>query len=230
MHPDLVHLAAADSYDRELIALKGARQKADDALAAGQAADQAARAAVTAAEAALAANKARQRELNREIETYEARRTSARRVLEGGGGDPAAAERQLASVGAILDGLETELLERMDAQEALDRELLALRAAAGAASKARAELEQSQPAEVASLKASFERIVPLRDAELDAVDRVTRQKYLDVRDRRGSAVSEIVRDCCKGCNVFIQPQHVADLKRGLLVPCRGCGRWLLPPS
>ncbi|MCB9678821.1 MAG: hypothetical protein H6737_27205 [Alphaproteobacteria bacterium] len=228
MHPDLERLEAADHFDRELLALKKQKQDLESGLEAARTAAKAAKADLERLEGEDAANKARQRELQRDIERYEARLKSAERVLEGGGGDPEAAERQIAGCTEQLDLLETEALECMEKADALTDALANARRAVEETDATLARLAGAHEPAVAKLRAAFESTVPKRDAELAAVDAGTRSKYLALRDRKGSAVAKLELGACRSCRMVVQQQHLADLKRGLVVPCRGCGRWLIP--
>ncbi|MCA9568363.1 MAG: hypothetical protein KC656_10995, partial [Myxococcales bacterium] len=176
------------------------------------------------------ANKARQRELNREVESYEARRRSATRILENGTGDAAAAERQLASVAEVLDTLETELLEKMEALEELESERTQAAAdAADAAAFLEAE-KAGHDGKIAALKAKFTAILPEREATLALLDKTILGRYETLLSRRGRAIAEIVDGSCSGCQRVVRQQNIADLQRGLMYACDGCGRWLLPPD
>ncbi|MEZ4316479.1 MAG: hypothetical protein R3F61_03200 [Myxococcota bacterium] len=228
MHPDLVRLIAANRYDGELLDLKKQKRKLDEALEAARTGAEAASATLAELTAEQEANRTRQRELQRSIETYEARRKSANRVLESGGGDPEAAERQIQGCTEQLDLLETDLLETMERADTLVEALATAKASVATTSDTLAGLEAAHGPAVDALRARFDATVPLRDAELDALDVQTRGKYIVLRDRKGFAVASIEKGACHACRMVIQQQHLADLKRGLILPCRGCGRWLAP--
>jgi predicted nucleic acid-binding Zn-ribbon protein len=228
VHEDLVHLKAADGFDRRLVELKRAKQTLDDERAAAEAAVAERAAELEHLQAEQGDALAKQKALARDIEKYERRMESAERVLAGGGGDPEAAERQIAGVTEQLDRLETELLEQMERADALSSAAEVAQTTLDAARTTHEAAEAAYGPTLESLRSEFESIVPKRDAELAALDATTREKYLALRDRKGSAVAPIVRNACKACRMVVQQQHLADLKRGLVVPCRGCGRWLVP--
>jgi len=228
MHPDLVHLDAANQLDRQLLELKKQKRKLDAALAAAEKANIEAIAEHTRLRDEAAANAQRQHELQRSIEKYEARRQSAVRVLENGTGDPDAAERQVQGCSEQLDALETDLLECMENADSLATAVVSAARHEVEAAATLSELTEAHEPAIAALRSKFDSILPLRDAQLDELDRGTREKYILVRDRKGYAVAPIIAGGCKGCSMMLPNQQLADLRRGLLIPCRGCGRWLVP--
>ena len=228
MHDDLVHLEAADAFDRRLTELKAAKRKLDAGRADAKHALTNATQALEQLDAALADSDAQQKAIARETEKYERRLQSAQRVLEGGGGDPEAAERQVVGVTEQLDRLETEMLEQLERVDTLSEQREAAVATHQAATQAHQQAESAYDPAVQALRDEFNGIVPRRDAELAALDSLMRDKYISLRDRKGSAVARILRNACNACRMVVHQQHLADLKRGLVVPCRGCGRWLIP--
>ncbi len=228
MHDDLEHLAAADAFDRRLVELKRAKKKLDDERAAARQALEDATGDLERITTALDESQSKQKSLARDIEKYERRMASAQRVLEGGGGDPEAAERQIAGVTEQLDRLETEMLEQMERADTLSTEREAAEQVLATAQQTHTEAEDAYEPAVQALRDEFNGIVPRRDAELAELDSGMRDKYIGLRDRKGSAVARILRNACKSCRMVVHQQHLADLKRGLVVPCRGCGRWLVP--
>ncbi len=54
------------------------------------------------------------------------------------------------------------------------------------------------------------------------------RKYHTIRDRKGTAVAEVVGGICRGCNITLPPQMFAKLHAGtLLHQCPNCQRILL---
>lgn len=230
MHDDLVLLAEVDRQDRVVDRIRKDKQAADASVTDGRAAVKAAEAELERLKGELAASNQQLREHQRSIETYEARRTSAQRVLEGGGGDPEAAQRQLDAVADILDDLETKVLEGMERAEALAEAIQAAETAIEEAKAAKQHAEDEHPRTIAALKAEYATAKAARDKAFGELDRATQSKYEAVRQRKGRAVATIENESCKACRRVVQPKHLADLQRGLIEPCRGCGRWLIPPG
>jgi hypothetical protein len=227
MHPDLEQLRIADAHDRTLRDLRKQKKVLEERLTGARARSTAAAADVARLDHALDANAQRQRELQRTIEQYENRRTSAQRVLETGAGDADAAQRQLDGVAAQLDALETELLERMEQQESDTAARVAARAEQADADAFLEAEEVQNPIGIAGLRAKFDAVLPLRRAALDALDAHIVDRYETLVARKGRAVAEVRAGSCGACQMVVRQQHIADLRRGLVQTCGGCGRWLL---
>lgn len=230
MHPELEHLARADRCDREIRDTDRALAEADEALALAR--DRVAEAEKTLAALAeeRAAQKAQERHFERELHLYQERRASALRALEGGGGDPEAAARQLQQCEQILDRTETELLHLLEEADTLVARCGQAETALEQARDELKRLEGEHPVRVAELRARREEAVRAREEELDAVDPQVRTRYETLRERKGTAVARVEGNACSACRHTVQPQHLADLRRGLMEPCRSCGRWLVPPE
>lgn len=229
MHQDLVLLAEVDRTDRVIDRIRKDKAAADASVVDARAAVKAAHAELERLTAELEATEKEQRENQRTLEKYEARKQSAERVLEGGGGDPEAAQRQLESVTQILDDLETRLLEGMERTETLTESIQAASGEVEAAKQALTAAEEQHPQTITALKAEYATVTGEREAAYSELDRSLQSKYDAVRQRKGHAVTRIENDSCRSCHRAVGAQHVTDLQRGLVIPCRGCGRWLIPP-
>jgi len=230
MHPELEHLARADGLDREIRATDAALREAEAALAGAREQVALQEKTVSSLVTERDAQTAEERRLERELHRYRDRRTSALRVLEGGGGDPEAASRQVEQCEQILDRTETDLLQLLEEVDALCERLARARAALEEATHELAQREESHPTRMAELQSRRLELVRARDEELEQVDPATRSRYETLRARKGTAVARIEGGACSACRQVVQQQHIADLNRGLMEPCRGCGRWLLPPQ
>ncbi len=228
MHPDLMALAATDAEDRRIKAIDRALANAGARLADARAAVERATADDTAARAALAALVAAERQLQREVEEYRGNRAAAIRMLEGGHGNADAAERQRARSEAMMDDAETRSLVNLEAQDPARTAVKRAEDALAAAKAARLVAEAEVPALVATLDAERILRVAARDRALVPLDRETRSRYLAQLERKGSAVAYVKADACSACNIAVFQQHLSDLLRGVIVPCRGCLRWLIP--
>lgn len=230
MHQELEHLVVADRYDQELRDLKKKKRTLLDILERAEKRSATTSELVQRLRAERTALAARQRELSREVESYEARRRSANQVLERGIGDADAAERQIAQVTEKLDDLETEQLEGMERDEQLASQL-------AQAEKDAAEAEAFEKAERAThdermkkLADRWAEILPLRKATLAEMDSLTADRYEGLVSRKGRAIADVVAGSCSACQMVVRQQHIADLQRDLMHACGGCGRWLLPPG
>jgi predicted nucleic acid-binding Zn-ribbon protein len=63
-------------------------------------------------------------------------------------------------------------------------------------------------------------------AEQGIPDRYRREFHQVFKARQGVAVTPIIDGSCGGCRVRIRPQVVQQLKRGEVVTCEGCRRFL----
>lgn len=230
MHPELEHLARADGIDREIRATDAALRDADQALAEARDQVDLKEKALAALTDERAAQRAEERRLEREMHRYRDRRASALRVLEGGGGDPEAAARQLAQVDEILDRHETELLQLLEAADDVVERIARAESALAVAREDLARIEAEHPERTAELRARRDELVRARDQELAEVDPALKARYEVLVARKGTAVARIERGACSACRQTVQQQHLTDLNRGLMEPCRGCGRWLVPPE
>jgi len=71
-------------------------------------------------------------------------------------------------------------------------------------------------------------LLPKREALHQELPADLRQRYDMLRaGKKKVAVARLVDGSCQGCQMTVPVQQVADLKRGLIEPCRGCGRFLL---
>jgi predicted nucleic acid-binding Zn-ribbon protein len=227
LHADLEHLSAADTEERKIKAADRAITGAEERLASGRAAVVKAEEELVAARGALEALVAVERTLGREIEDYRHNEAAAIRILESGaGGD--AAERQLSKSRELLDHAETKMLENLEAQDPTKAGLTHAKDRLEAAKKATTALEGTVPAEIARARAERATALAARDAALEPLDRETKSRYLLLVERKGTAVARIRGDSCSACNIAVFQSHTSDLLRGLIVPCRGCGRWLVP--
>ncbi len=229
MHPDLETLMVLDSQDRQLQALSREEQRwkriLHEAVQRAQREDE----AREAARRAMRENQQRQATLERRITELEQRRCSTLRALDAGLAEPTVAEEQIRAIAALLDTLETELLERMEAQPALEE---ALAEADGRAREAASFLDAQRAAhgpKMDELRKRREALLPERRATLEQLDPHLAQRYEALLARKDRAVAPIENGACSCCQMVVRQQIVTDLKRGRIHTCGGCGRWLLPP-
>ena len=95
-----------------------------------------------------------------------------------------------------------------------------------ALAEAEAECAPAVKEQTARLMAAKGEAIHLR-AQLHK-EELARYDALMVRNRR--PVSPLVRDTCKACNRVQVARAIQELKRGRLVQCAGCGRWLHAPE
>lgn len=186
------------------------------------------KAEVAQVEAARAEATTAERQVHRELERYGGMRDRTRAQLDAGAvPDYLSAERQLANYLEIIDGMETDLLERMEAREGLEHRIDAL--------GMRVRHRQATQAEQA-LAAETEG--PLRKAELDVLNRQRREltpllpphllrEYESLREVHRDAVILLQDGACQACRMVQPPQVVLEVRRGShMHRCRGCTRFL----
>lgn len=228
MHPDLLRLAELTDADLELDRVTKELEDARRAPADAEAAELEAMRARDAAQAALAEARSREGALIRKLDMYRSQKAGAVRVLETGAGNPAAAERQIEQCDAIVDESETELLYVMEELDTLRAALDDAERSLAQAGVARGDADREAPGRIAALEAEQAAVQARRDALFAGLPHDLQQRYPLVRKRRRTAVARVQKDnSCSGCRMQVGLQQVADIKRGLLEACRGCGRWLM---
>lgn len=229
MHPDLERLAQLSELDLEL-----ERVAKEVAVARGWLGDAAAAVAEATRErdvlrAAIADNAAEDRAAQRKLDDYRAKKAGALRMLETGMGSPEAAERQMTQCDAIIDETETALLLLMERNDALRRDLEFAEQALAKATLARDEAERQAPGRIGVAEREHDRLAKRRDAVRSELPADLRGRYDTLRSgKKKNTVARIADGTCSACQMVVGVQQIADIKRGLIAPCRGCGRWLVP--
>lgn len=230
MHPELGLLEQVHQLDT---AYKRLVQKANghkQALVDARDAASKAQTAVQRAEEALSSHRDHQRALDRTISRHQSSKASAERALNQGIGNLEAADRQRLHVIELLDQVETEVLEAMERQEELEAALAGKQGLLTQANDALAIAETEHPAAVDVLRATAKENRGLRALRIAKVSPSRVREYEHLLKRKGSGVAFVIEDACSACRMAVQPQHVSDLLKGHLHPCRSCGRFLIPPS
>jgi uncharacterized protein len=227
MHPTLNILHEVGQYDDSLRHIGAERRRIAGRLETAQGKEVQAKAAVDDVDQKLRAAQDRERTLARDIAQYTRSRKSALNVLEGGGGDPEAAQRQLSRCDGMIDEAETETLELMEQRDGLevDRDaaltILAARTRDREAEQARGE------ARCVELDVEESRLSERRTTAILGLDKDAHRRYHDLMRRKGTAVAKIEKETCTACNTKMPGQQIADIRRGLIAPCRQCARWLV---
>jgi predicted nucleic acid-binding Zn-ribbon protein len=230
MHEDLVRLDRVDTLDRERWRRESEIHKQQSALADAEALVASRRAALAEREAERDANRKEERAIHRRLEEYRQRRASGVRMLEQGRGDPEAAQRQIERCDELIDEAETEMLERLEAADGLDEAVQAAQGGVDEASEQLAALQQTVPERVTALQAEIRSIAGDREGVFASLPGDIQSRYASFRGKRKWAVARVKGDSCDACRMKVAPQIIADLRRGLVVQCRGCKRWLVEPA
>ena len=225
-HPlieELVSLAKTDlailNLQRELIAEKQALQAAKGLL-------QQEKEALLQANQRIEELQKRDRALQRKLETYNRQQASANRILEQGLGNPIAAEKQFKQCASIIDDIETELLEVMDCHDQAITQREHREQQVSHADSGYTTLATNSPETRTALTNQKNELSVSRKHAVSQLDRDILNRYEQLRRAKGTAVASIRTDCCRACQMSIPMQDLSDVRRGLIVHCRRCGRWL----
>jgi predicted nucleic acid-binding Zn-ribbon protein len=165
-----------------------------------------------------------------ELTRYRHQVTQALRSLESGLGDYTSAERQLAASKAEIDRLETAVLERMEARDALDARIAEARARLKKGEEALALVKATDEPKVAAWKAELDQVLADRaalGAQLPAGDRSI---WAAMLKRRDTATAWLSKDrACSSCHLDVPKELGPRIEKGQLHVCTSCGRWLLSP-
>ena len=144
-----------------------------------------------------------------------------------------AMQHEIAAVRSKRDVLETEALEKMDAEE---REAAARPEKAQALERADADARATfarLDAEAAAARAELAALEARRGETEAQLPAATRTRYEKLRaGRAGRAVAAIENGACGGCHRGLPPAGLQEARRReKLLVCDGCGRFmLLPPD
>ena len=140
-----------------------------------------------------------------------------------------ALQREIQSVKARRSELETQVLERMEEEEARKREGSGFDRGVAEARAQLAQVTSEVAAERARLEAEREKGSGEREGVAAELTPEWRARYERVRANRGSpAVVALVRNACGGCQSSQPPQRVQELRMGaLVVTCEFCGRLIV---
>ena len=175
----------------------------------------------------------RRRELEKDIEALgaEERKFSSQLPLVKKNEEYQALLHEIEGVRRRRSDLETEVLTRMEAEDALAAARPVLEKALATAERESAERLARLEAEDAVDGAQLAEIESLRGAEIVPLPAATRSRYERVHSsREGRAVVAISKNACGGCFRSCPPQLLQEArKRDRLLICEGCGRLLVWP-
>ena len=222
---------ALHEIDEQAVVREHALAKQPEARREQTARVNAARAVVAAIDQRLADSQKRRRVLDREIAAYdEQQHRFERQVLSVTTQHQLEAlQHEIAAVRAKRDVLETEALERLDAEErdtkSRPEKSHVLERAEAEASTMLARLDT----EAATLKAELASLERRRAETAGSLPPATRTRYEKLRaGRAGRAVAAIENGACGGCHRGLPPAGLQEARRReKLLVCDGCGRLLM---
>ena len=228
MHPDLVILKQVGELDAALVERQKIIDRQRALLDELQGQLDSAATHQQAVETTIKTNRQREHKLNRDMAQFDSRRKSALRVLEGAGGDPEAAQRQLEQCMSLIDDIETELLELLEEQDDHQQELVLAKKAVEDAEQKLADTHKSAATIIAANENEAEQLTTERQDAYLTLDKDIKARYTLLVKKKRYAVAPIKDKTCSACNRVIPAQQISDIKRGIILPCRNCGRWLAP--
>ncbi|HTM58659.1 MAG TPA: C4-type zinc ribbon domain-containing protein [Candidatus Udaeobacter sp.] len=127
--------------------------------------------------------------------------------------------------------LETDVLTRMEEEEAAGRARPALEKSLAAVEAERAQRFERMSSEETADRDELAGIEKRRAAELEKLPAATRSRYERVRQsREGRAVVAVIKNACGGCYRSLPPQVLQEARRrDRVLVCEGCGRLLVWP-
>lgn len=227
MHVDLCGVRDLLAVDRELDALKAEATALAAAVRDAREALSRAETALEHAAADCSAAVQQERRLNRDLEDYTQKRDRTRDLIDSGGApDFETATRQLEQLTDIVDRLESELLEQMDARERSED-------AEASARQRRAEMtvavDGARAAERArrpELESRYRELRGLRPGRWEALRHDEQGHYGGLRERGLPVLVDVVDGTCGHCHVEPPPQTVVEVLRERRVhTCRSCHCW-----
>jgi predicted nucleic acid-binding Zn-ribbon protein len=178
---------------------------------------------------------ARRRALERDAAAFEAQEKKFRAQLDAVTDQKQyeAVQHEIATAAGKRGDLETEVLEILEAEEALAAERPGLEAAFEKAKHETGEQIARLDAEDARLAAALAALDAKRTEAEQPLEPAARSRYEKVRaSRAGRAVVAVVNGACGGGARTLTPHAQQDArKRDRLLVCDGCGRMMmLPPG
>ncbi len=230
MHPDLVAISNIWQPDSTMDALRAEHEALTAAVKRALEAKASAEAAHIAAVATADKVKVEQRANGRELEEYvQKRRATQRMIDEGTAPDYAAAERQLAKCGEIVDQLETAALELMERDDHARITLAAAVESVATTTKALAEARAALAGRDGPIRAELTALLPKRDEALALLHIDLRAPYAELRRKKKRALVNTVDGVCQSCQMRVPANKVNEVALGkALHVCPGCSGWLLP--
>lgn len=226
---DTEALDTLDRVDRERARFRLDAERLESELRDTATALAARRAEEDAARAGFEALRTEERATERRIDELRDKKRSATRILETGAGDPAAAQRQIDRCDALVDEVETELLGLLDRLDAAKRSFDEATARRVRAEQVAGTVGVEMPPRIQDLRARETAAQADVDARLSGLATELRNRYLGLREKGRWPVARVKDGKCDACSMTTPPQTVVDLKRGRLLECHGCRRWLLLP-
>jgi predicted nucleic acid-binding Zn-ribbon protein len=230
VHPDLVAISNLWQVDHQNDQLREEHERLAGATRAAAATLKAAEASTAAAVGEVERVRGATRSNDRELADYVDKRDRTRKMIDTGTApDYGAAERQLAQVLEIVDRLETNALELLEATENAAATLAEAKRDEEKATAALAEARAALAARDAPIRAELTELIARRPPLLAEVPAELRSTYAQLRQRKRPALVNTADNTCRTCQTRIPTQRVVETTFARAIHnCPGCGAWLLP--
>jgi len=169
--------------------------------------------------------------LERRLKAYLGRRDTTQRLMDQGlAVDFTAASRQLEQCSAIVDELETELLELMEQKDDAERMLGEGQDRANDAKVAAEKHAQMRRTKDVELESRAQTLSGERQERWKEINPTFHNAYKVLRQRQRTALSVILDGNCSECHISVAPQMALEVLTSRKVHlCRSCHRFLIPP-
>lgn len=233
MTEELQHLWALHLLDDEAAKLRAELAKIPEEKRAAQAERAEAQQAVDANRAQAADAQKRRRDLERQAEALsgEEKKFQGQLPQVKKNEEYQALLHEIEGVKARRSDLETQVLECLETEEALEAARPGLEKALAAADAGVRERVAAIDTRVGAASERLETLEARRAQELAPLTPPTRSRYDRIhQSRQGTAVVAIDKSACGGCFRALPPQVMQEArKRDRLLTCEGCGRLVIYP-
>ncbi len=232
MHDDLQSVLSLWETDRATLAVEERLAALDEAIKTA-----AARLAQIAAEDAEieARRKALTEEeatLQRRLTDVSTRRARTQTLIDAGkAADFLVATRQVETMAAQADELETRILEILEELETLAARSAALTRSRTLAEARHREALADRDAQSPGYREELERLAVERAPRWARLVRDDQNRYRNLRTRNQVPIAVLRENTCTACRRSVPPQTVNEIHRGAKVHlCLSCLRWLVEPA
>lgn len=168
-----------------------------------------------------------ERVLQRRVEDYVRKRDKTQQLIDQGKApDFLAAERQVKGCQDVIDRLEGELLEAMEARERVEARIAAAEEAISIEKARVRDALTRQSEKRPAIEARWKELAPLRKQRRADMAHDLLRRYDDLRTRKRPVLVSVVSGSCEHCHMSVAPNLIQSFDRGRLVSCKGCGCWL----
>lgn len=139
---------------------------------------------------------------------------------------------EIESADQAIDSYETRVLELIEQEQALGKEIAALEEQIDQAQKERDEQRALLDARLEQTRSQVEGLQSLRNEHAARLRLQVLSNYTRIlRGKDGVAVVQMIRGACSGCNTRIPAQRAMEIREmDRIILCESCGRILVPAT